>query len=245
MQRYKITIEYNGAPFVGWQSQGEKTSIQEVIEEALLQMSGQYIELYGAGRTDAGVHAMGQVAHFDLRVDFPTNEIIGALNFYLRVVPISILSVEKVASDFHARFAAKSRSYVYKIINRKAPLALEAGKAWHLRESLDMDLMQVAANSLIGKNDFASFRSIKCQAKSSIKTIDEINFLKKGELIEMYIKAPSFLHNQVRIIIGNLRKVGNGDFAPEMIKQILEVKDRTKAAATAPPDGLYLVKVEY
>ena len=245
MQRYKITIEYNGQLFVGWQRQAIGTSIQEVIEHALLKMSGSQITLFGAGRTDAGVHATHQTAHFDIRKDFPEDEIIGALNHYIKPNLISILSVEKVDKDFHARFSAVSRSYVYKIINRKAPLALELHKAWHIKENLDVNAMQKGAQFILGKHDFTSFRSTQCQAKTPIRSIEEISLMRTRELIEMHIKAPSFLHNQVRIIMGNLRKVGNGSFAPEFIQEILQAKDRTKAAETAPPDGLYLVEVKY
>jgi tRNA pseudouridine38-40 synthase len=245
MQRYKITIEYNGTSFVGWQRQAIGPSIQEVIENALFKMSGSEITLHGAGRTDAGVHATGQAAHFDLRKEFPVDEIMGALNHHIKPHLISILSVDVVPEDFHARFSAVSRSYVYKIINRKAPLALELNKAWHIKENLDVDAMQKAAQFMLGKHDFTSFRSTQCQAKSPVRTIEEIRLVRTSELIEMHIKAPSFLHNQVRIVMGNLRKVGNGTFAPEYIKEILEAKDRTKAAETAPPDGLYLVEVKY
>ncbi len=245
MQRYKIIIEYLGTPFIGWQRQAVEPSVQGTIETALHKMSGLETALFGAGRTDAGVHATGQVAHFDIRKDFPMDEIMGAINHYVKPLPISILSVEQVDNEFHARFSAKSRSYIYKIINRKAPLALENNKAWHIKDLLDVDVMQEAAKHLVGKHDFSSFRSAQCQSKSPIKTIDEIKFIKKNELIEMHISAPSFLHNQVRIIVGNLRRVGNSTFAPLEIKNILESKDRTKAAETAPPDGLYLTEVKY
>ncbi len=245
MKRYKITIEYNGQPFIGWQRQEVEPSVQGTIEAALFKMSGVQITLHGAGRTDAGVHATGQAAHFDIRQDFPMDEIMGAINHYVKPLPISILSVEGVDNEFHARFSAVSRAYIYKIINRKAPLALENGRAWHIKEELDVEAMQEAANYLIGKHDFSSFRSAQCQSKNPVKTIDAIELIRKGEGIEMHIKAPSFLHNQVRIIIGNLRKVGNGTFKPLQIKEILEAKDRTKAAETAPPDGLYLVEVKY
>ncbi len=245
MKRYKITIEYNGQPFIGWQRQEVEPSVQGTIEAALFKMSGSEITLHGAGRTDAGVHATGQVAHFDIRQDFPMDEIMGAINHYVKPLPISVLKVEAVDDEFHARFSALSRAYIYKIINRKAPLALENGRAWHIKEDLGIEAMQEAANYLIGKHDFSSFRSAQCQSKNPVKTIDTIELIRKGEGIEMHIKAPSFLHNQVRIIIGNLRKVGNGAFKPLQIKKILEAKDRTKAAETAPPDGLYLVEVKY
>ncbi len=245
MQRYKIKIEYDGTPFIGWQRQVISPSVQEVIEIALQKMIGSEIVLFGAGRTDAGVHATGQVAHFDIRKNFPMDEILGALNHYVKPFPISILSVEKVDNEFHARFSANSRTYIYKIKNRKAPLALENSRAWHVKDDLDVNLMQEAASYLIGKHDFSSFRSAQCQSKNPVKSIDAIEFTKEGDAIQMRIQAPSFLHNQVRIIIGNLRKVGNGSFQPLQIKEILEAKDRTKAAETAPPDGLYLVEVKY
>ena len=247
MARYKLLIEYDGYGFCGWQRQEEEESIQGSIEKALYKMAEQPVTVVGAGRTDAGVHALGQVAHFDMigKRSYDTQEILGALNFYLKAKKISILSIEKADDNFHARFSAKSRSYKYKIVNRSAPLAVQAGMAWHIKEQLDIELMNKAAQILVGKHDLTSFRSTQCQSPNPIRTIDSISLIQKDENIEMKITAPSFLHNQVRIIIGSLRKIGNLSWEPEKLQHVLRAKDRKLSAETAPPDGLYLEKILY
>lgn len=244
MPRYKLTIEYEGAPFCGWQRQDNGASVQQVIEEAISKMSGKTTPITGAGRTDAGVHATMQIAHFDLD-NFADEEVFGALNFHVKPWPISILKVEVVDAEFHARFSATSRSYVYKILNRAAPPAIERNHVWHVKELLDEKAMHAAAQVLIGTHDFSSFRAAPCQAKSPVKTISELTVTRKDEQVEINITAPSFLHNQVRIIVGNLREIGNGKLTKNELKSILEAKDRTLAKQTAPADGLYLVKVVY
>lgn len=246
MPRYKLTVEYKGTNFVGWQRQPTGPSIQETLEKAIYNFSSETVDVFGAGRTDAGVHAIAQVCHFDLVKDFPVNEVQGAINHFVKPNPISILNVEKVDEDFHARFSAKYRSYIYKIITRRAPLAIMDSLAWHVTDELNVEQMHNAAQTLIGTHDLTSFRSTSCEAKSPIRTIDVIDVKRLSkEEVHIYIKAPSFLHNQVRIIVGCLYKVGIGSFSKDDLQKILDAKDRTKAAFTAPSDGLYLFEVGY
>lgn len=246
MNRYKIEIEYKGTSFSGWQKQHDCISVQEVIEKAIFSFSQESPQLFAAGRTDAGVHALGQVAHFELAKDFSEHEVQGAINHFVKPHPISILKVSKMDTEFHARFSAKSRSYIYKIICRPAPLAILNNLAWQINHSLDINKMHDAAQILIGKHDLTSFRSTGCQAKNPVRNIDIITVSKVSEEeINIYIKAPSFLHNQVRIIVGCLYELGIGKITKKDLQNILEAKDRTKASFTAPPEGLYLLKVEY
>ena len=247
MVRYKILIEYHGEAFCGWQKQNHSPSIQEEIEDAIYYLSNQRVEVIGAGRTDAGVHALGQVAHFDIcsKREYTTREIEGGLNHYLSSYPISILSACKVDQGFHARFSAKSRQYRYKILNRRAPLSLHKGLFWHVIEDLDHAYMHQAAQILIGKHDFTSFRTTQCQSHSPVKTISSIEIKRDMDIITMVIEAPSFLHNQVRIIIGTLRNLGNHKWDISRLNKILELKDRKAAGQTAPPSGLYLDKIAY
>jgi tRNA pseudouridine38-40 synthase len=245
MQRYKIKFEYDGSDFHGWQEQKGLVSVQETIQTAIENFSGEVVTVHGAGRTDAGVHALGQVAHFDLNNHKPSNEVCSALNHFLKNKKIAILEAVEVGQDFHARFSAKSRSYIYIIINRKAHLTTQQGLAWHIPEKLDENLMHAAAQHLTGLHDLASFRSSQCQAKSSVKSIDVIEVERYDERIEIFIKARSFLHNQVRIIVGTLRKIGNASWHPNKIQQILAARNRSAAGQTAPPYGLYLSGVEY
>jgi tRNA pseudouridine38-40 synthase len=240
MQRYKITIEYDGSDFHGWQEQKGLRSVQQTIQEAIFKFSGESVVLYGAGRTDAGVHAIGQVGHFDLQTFKDPNEVSRALNHFLKNEKIAILKTEEVTEDFHARFSAVSRSYVYKILNRRAHLTTQKGLAWHVMEPLDVTLMHEAAQHLIGFHDLTSFRSAQCQSTSALKSISSIAVERHGENIEVFITARSFLHNQVRIIVGTLRKVGNGFWHPSKIQEIIEARDRSAAGQTAPPYGLYL-----
>ncbi|MFI4955147.1 MAG: tRNA pseudouridine(38-40) synthase TruA, partial [Gammaproteobacteria bacterium] len=211
---------------------------------AIGKASGIILNLTGAGRTDAGVHATAQVAHFDL-ADFPSDELFGALNHYVKPHPISILKVEEVDAEFHARFSATSRSYVYKILNRLAPPAIDVNRVWHVKEPLDEKAMHEAAQVLIGTHDFSSFRAAPCQAKSPIRTVTKLVIDREGELIRINITAPSFLHNQVRIIVGNLREIGNGKISKADLQNILQAKDRTIAKQTAPATGLYMCDVAY
>jgi tRNA pseudouridine38-40 synthase len=246
LKRYKLTIEYEGTDFAGWQKQKNRLGIQQLIEEAIFKLSGEKSMVYGAGRTDAGVHAFNQVAHFELMKDYPLKQVSGAINHYLKPHPIVIKSVEEVNNEFHARFSAKFRSYVYQIVNRATPLALYKDYAWHIGEPLDIESMSDAAQILVGEHDFSSFRSAFCQSKRVVKSIDEILVGKAGpDLIKIYIKAPSFLHNQVRIIVGCLVEIGKGKWDKKRLQKVLEAKDRKEAAKTAPPQGLFLYEIEY
>lgn len=245
MYRYKLTIEYDGSNFSGWQKQEGEPSVQETIAKALQKFCGQELEVCGAGRTDAGVHALGQVAHFDAPKEYPEYTVRDALNFYLQGSGAAIVKAEKVPDDFHARFSAKERSYIYRILNRRSPSPLMAQRVWQVPLPLDGEKMSEAAEKLLGKHDFSSFRAAECQAKSPVKTLDEISFNCSGEEIIIYVRARSFLHNQVRIITGTLVQVGLGKLTPEDVANILKAKDRTKAGPTAPPFGLYLYRVHY
>ncbi len=245
MQRWKLTIEYDGTPFCGWQRQLDCPSVQQTIEEAILAYSGEEVTVHTAGRTDTGVHALGQVAHFDMPKKFTPKEIRDATNHHMGDALISILSAEKVNEEFHARFDAKKRFYKYVIKNRFAPPVIGAKYFWHVKRPLDIDAMQHAAQHLLGKHDFTSFRDSQCQAKSPIKTLEKIDISRQGEDIIFQISAISFLHHQVRNMVGTLEKVGSGSWEIDSIKDILASKDRTKAGPTAPASGLFLVKVEY
>ena len=243
--RYKITVEYDGTLFIGWQKQHKGISVQSVIEEALQKFTGDETSLTGAGRTDAGVHAKGAVAHFDTAKEYAPFNIVNGLNFYLHDYPVSILSAEAVGDDFHARFSAKSRSYLYRILARRSPPALDDKRVWHIPVALDVKAMEEGAKYLLGKHDFSAFRSAECQAKSPIRTLDELTVTAAGDEIHIHARARSFLHNQVRIMTGTLYNVGLGKIAPQEVEKIIESKDRTLAGPTAPAFGLYLMKVEY
>ena len=245
MPRYKLTIEYDGGPYVGWQRQANGLSVQQAIEEAVESLCQASAVVYGAGRTDAGVHAIGQVAHVDLIKDLPADKVRDALNFYLRLQPIVIARAEEVDEEFHARFSATGRSYLYRILNRRAPAALERGHVWHVPHLLDAAAMHEAAQELIGHHDFTSFRSTECQAPSPVKTLDELRVSRAGEEIHVVAKARSFLHNQVRIMVGTLKLVGDGKWSAGDVAKALAAADRTKGGPTAPPDGLYLMEVRY
>ncbi len=245
--RYKITIEYDGTNLLGWQKQTEGFTVQGYVESAIEKFSHKTVEIVGAGRTDTGVHATHQVAHFDLDTTLSPFRIMGAINAHLQNLkaPVSILEIQEVDDDFHARFSAIMRGYIYKISNRRSPLILDNKRKWQVGYPLDIEKMQIGANYLIGQHDFSSFRGAGCQALSPIKSIENITINKTGDDIDIIIVAKSFLYHQVRNIVGTLKAVGEGRFTPEDIKTILENKDRTKAGATAPAHGLYLNKVEY
>jgi len=245
MPRYQIIIEYDGTPFVGWQRQENGPSIQSALEQALGKLTGEEVVVFGAGRTDAGVHARGQVAHFDLSSPWVVGKIRDGLNYHLRPNPVVVLSCNGVAAEFDARFDAVKRHYLYRIINRRAQLALESLRAWAVKMPLDHDAMHQAAQYLIGKHDFTTFRSINCQANSALRTLDEVRVERDGDRIEIYVKARSFLHNQVRSIAGSLKMVGEGKWSPEHMKDILGAKDRAACGPVAPAHGLYLVQVDY
>jgi tRNA pseudouridine38-40 synthase len=250
MTRWKLTIEYDGAPYSGWQYQDHAPSVQDEIEKAIKQFCQQDIRIYVAGRTDAGVHALGQVAHFDLDYgdrDISGYELAKALNAHLRMAgqTIAILHAEIVSDDFHARFSAKNKLYIYRIINRPAPLTFELGKAWQFKRPLDVDSMQDAAQVLLGVHDFTSFRDSQCQAKSPIKTLDRFDITRQGDLITCEVEGRSFLHHQVRNMVGTLSHVGEGKWSKDDVCAALEARDRTKGGITCPPDGLYLARIDY
>jgi tRNA pseudouridine38-40 synthase len=245
MPRYKLTIEYEGTPFVGWQRQAAQPSVQGAIEDAAARLSGTAVTVRGAGRTDAGVHALGQVAHFDLERDWPGDKLRDALNAHLRPQPVAILSAETTSADFDARFSATARHYRYRIVNRRPPLALDPLRAWRVARPLDGEAMYAAAQHLVGTHDFTTFRSAECQAKSPVKTLDRIAVHRRGEEIVIEASARSFLHNQIRSIAGSLKLVGEGKWRPAAMKEALSARDRSACGPVAPPHGLYLVRVDY
>ena len=245
MPRYKITIEYDGTPFVGWQIQDNGPTVQGHIIAAVLAFTGEKVAVQGAGRTDAGVHALGQVAHFDLNVERDTDTICDALNAYLRPHPIAIVAAEKMPPTFDARFSAIKRHYLYRIENRRADLALDRNRAWRSSRPLDAPAMHAAAQRLVGNHDFTTFRAAECQAKSPVKTLDRLDVARSGDEIRVIAEARSFLHHQVRSIVGSLVLVGEGKWRAEDLSHALAARDRSKCGPVAPPDGLYLVRVEY
>ena len=245
MPRYKLVLEYDGGPFVGWQHQKNGTSVQESVEEAVLRFCGERVRVYGAGRTDAGVHALGQVAHIDLERNARPDTVRDALNFHLKPLPVAVLSAERVPETFHARLSAKRRAYVYRIVNRRAPLALDAGRAWQVKVPLDAEAMHRAAQVLVGKHDFTTFRAKLCQAKSPVKTLDALSVARDGDEIRITARARSFLHHQVRNITGTLALVGEGKWTEHDVAKALAARNRAKGGPTAPPEGLYLTEVVY
>jgi tRNA pseudouridine38-40 synthase len=245
MPRYKIIVEYDGAPFAGWQYQENSPSVQRAIMTAIEAFSGEKVMVQGAGRTDAGVHALGQVAHFDLASERDTDTVRDAINAHLRPLPVAILSAEKVPGDFDARRSAVRRHYLYRIANRRPDLAIERGRAWRLPRRLDAEAMHAAAQRLVGKHDFTTFRSTECQAKSPEKTLDRLDVSRLGDEIHISAVARSFLHNQVRSMVGSLVVVGDGKWQAADLARALEARDRSACGPVAPPDGLYLVKVDY
>jgi tRNA pseudouridine38-40 synthase len=245
MARYKMTIEYDGGPFAGWQFQTNAPTVQGVMEDALANLGGTRPSVHAAGRTDAGVHAKGQVAHVDLEREWDPRTLRNAINAHLRPHPVSVLGVEAVTEDFHARFKAIRRYYLYRIANRPAPLALERGKAWWHPVLLDHHAMHEAAQALIGKHDFTTFRAAECQAQSPVKTLDHIAVTRDGDMIDITVDARSFLHHQVRSIVGSLKLVGEGKWPIGEMEAALLAHDRTRCGPVAPPTGLYLMRVDY
>lgn len=244
MFRYKIIIEYDGSEFAGWQKQQHNISVQGAIETAIFSFTRDNVIVYGAGRTDAGVHALGQVAHFDLHRYYSPHVIQSAINHFIKS-KISILHVEEAEPHFHARFDAIKKRYIYQIIHRKSPLALMKNKAWLIKDELDIPLMQQASAILIGTHDFSSFRNARCQGKNPIKTINDIQISKTGDMVQLSFEAKSFLHNQVRIMTGTLKDIGIGKINVNQLQYILEQKNRQYACNTAPPYGLYLERIWY
>jgi tRNA pseudouridine38-40 synthase len=245
MPRYKLTIEYDGTPFVGWQMQENGPSVAGALADAAERFAGERPAIGGAGRTDAGVHALGQVAHVDFTKDWDTDTVRDALNAQLRPNPIAVLAAERVVDDFDARFSAKARHYLYRIVNRRADLALERERAWRVGKPLDAEAMHAAAQRLVGHHDFTTFRSAECQAKSPQKTLDRLDVSRAGEEIGVRASARSFLHHQVRSMVGSLVQVGEGRWRADDLAAALAAKDRARCGPVAPACGLYLLRVDY
>jgi tRNA pseudouridine38-40 synthase len=245
MPRYKLTIEYDGTPFSGWQVQDNAPTVQGALEAAVRAICSEDVRVNGAGRTDAGVHALGQVAHFDLSRDWRPDRVRDALNAQLRPHPVAVLGVEAVADSFDARFSAIRRHYLYRIINRRADLALDRGRAWRVAARLDAGAMHQAAQLLVGRHDFTTFRSAECQARSAEKTLDRLTVERRGEEIEIAAAARSFLHHQVRSMAGSLAWVGARKWSVDDMAKALAARSRSACGTVAPPEGLYLVKVDY
>jgi tRNA pseudouridine38-40 synthase len=245
MPRYKLIIEYDGAPFCGWQIQDNGASVQGALETAIKAICGEHVRVHGAGRTDAGVHALAQVAHCDIAKHFVPGRFRDGLNAHLRPHPIGVLSAEIVPDTFEARFSAKRRHYRYRISNRRANLALDIGHVWRLPRPLDADAMHAAAQKLVGKHDFTTFRDTECQAKSPEKNLDQLDVVRDGDAVSIVTSARSFLHSQVRSMVGSLVWVGEGRWSADDLAAALAAKNRTACGPVAPPDGLYLVRVDY
>jgi len=243
--RFRLTLEYDGAGFVGWQRQDNGPSVQQALEDAVFAFCGERVTAVAAGRTDAGVHALGQVVHLDIARAVAVETVRDAVNYHLRPAPIAVLAVEAAAADFHARFSAVERAYLYRIVNRRAPLALDRGRAWGVAAPLDAAAMAEAARALVGRHDFTSFRAASCQAASPVKTLDVLEVARAGAEVRVAARARSFLHHQVRNMVGTLKLVGEGKWSAADVAAALAARDRSAAGPTAPPGGLYLVEVRY
>jgi len=243
--RYRLVVEYDGRPFVGWQRQTNGPSVQEAIEDAARAYCGREVVVQSAGRTDAGVHALAMTAHADLPRDDGGDAVRDALNHHLRPHPVAVLSAERARPDFHARFSCVGRRYEYRILCRRAPAALDAGRVWRVAWPLDVDAMAAAGARLVGRHDFTTFRSAHCQADSPVRTLDAVDVRRAGEEIVVACAARSFLHNQVRSIVGTLERVGAGKWSVDDVTRALEARDRAACGPTAPPDGLYFVEALY
>ncbi len=245
MPRFKLTLEYDGTPFVGWQRQTNGLSVQEVIETALNALCGERVEIRGAGRTDTGVHAIGQAAHADLGKDWRSDVLRDGLNALIRPYPVAILTADRVSEDFDARRSAVRRHYLYRIVNRRAPLTVRRGYAWLVKRKLDAGAMHAAARHLVGCHDFSTFRASQCQAGSPVRTLDRLDVTRAGEEIQIRVSARSFLHTQVRSIAGSLEHVGSGKWTVADLRAALDARDRRRCGIVAPPEGLYLMRVDY
>lgn len=250
--RWKLTLEYDGTPFAGWQKQANALTVQESLEDAIHKFCGETVTTHVAGRTDAGVHALGQVAHVDLEKESDPKTVRDAINFHLRPKPVAVVKAQPASEEFHARFSALRRVYCYKILmGRRADVVIDANRVWHVSHALDVSSMEKAAKHLLGEHDFTTFRDSACQAKSPVRSIDKIEFrenktaLGYGHHLEIWVEAKSFLHHMVRNITGTLKMVGEGKWQPDDVKAALEAKDRTRGGPTAPAEGLYFVRVEY
>jgi tRNA pseudouridine38-40 synthase len=245
MPRYKLIIEYDGTPFVGWQAQDNGASVQGVVTDAIAAFAGERVTVSGAGRTDAGVHALGQVAHVDLTREWDNDTVRDAVNFHVRPQPVAVLAAEQVAADFDARFSARKRHYLYRIANRRADLTLDQNRVWRVPRPLDAAAMNEAAQLLVGRHDFTTFRAAECQAKSPVKTLDRLDVTRDGDEVRIAASARSFLHHQVRSMVGSLVHVGDGKWRAADLASALAARDRAACGQVAPPHGLYLVRVEY
>ena len=245
MTRWRLTIEYDGGPFMGWQRQDHGPSVQQTLEEALLRMTGEDAVFTAAGRTDAGVHALAMPAHVDVMKSLTPHRLREGLNALVRPRPVSVLDVVQVADDWHARFSCVGRRYLYRILNRRAPPALDAGKVWHVAVPLDVDAMTEGARHLIGRHDFTTFRSVHCQSDSPVKTLDRLEVTREGDEIHVEAAARSFLHHQVRSMVGCLGLVGRGQWSPDDMRKALDTRDCTALGLNAPPHGLYFVEAIY
>ena len=245
MTRWRLTIEYDGSPFVGWQRQGLGQSVQQALEEALFRMTGELARVHAAGRTDSGVHALAMSAHVDIAKTLTPHRLREGLNALVRPEPITILEVEPVADDWHARFTCVGRRYLYRILDRRPPPALDRGRVWHIGSGLDVDVMAEGAAKLLGQHDFTTFRSVHCQSKSPVKTLDSLDVSREAQEIRVRAAARSFLHHQVRSMVGCLAMVGRGQWQPDDIAKALEARDRAALGLNAPPDGLYFFEAIY
>jgi tRNA pseudouridine38-40 synthase len=249
MPRFALKIEYDGAPFAGWQRQAEQPSVQGAVEAALAKLERDIPSIAAAGRTDAGVHALGQVAHCDLAKEWEPFRLSEALNYHLKPAPVAVVACAHVSDAFHARFSARERRYLFRLVSRRAPLVHDRGQAWRVPHELDLAAMQAGAAQLIGRHDFTTFRSVQCQADSPVKTLDALDIEAQpypgGTEYRLHVRARSFLHNQVRSFVGTLERVGAGAWAPEDMTAALEARDRAACGPVCPPDGLYLVGVSY
>ncbi len=245
MTRWRLTVEFDGGPFVGWQRQGIGESVQAVLERAIGQMTGEAVAVHGAGRTDAGVHALAMAAHVDIAKPLTEHRLREGINALVRPAPVSVTAVAPVADDWHARFSCSGRRYLYRILNRRAPPAVERGKVWHIAHPLDADAMAEGAARLVGEHDFTTFRSVHCQSKSPVKTLDLLEVERVGEEIHVQAAARSFLHHQVRSMVGCLALVGRGQWSAGEITAALEARDRAALGLNAPPQGLYFVAATY
>ncbi|WP_324750310.1 tRNA pseudouridine(38-40) synthase TruA [Sphingomonas sp. LY54] len=245
MTRFRLTVEFDGRPFMGWQRQAHGPSVQQAIEEAVARMTGEQAVLHAAGRTDAGVHALAMTAHVDIAKEVTPFRLSEGLNALLAPQPVAILEAEAAADDFHSRFSCIGRRYVYRIVNRRAPLTFEAGRAWRVAAALDAAAMHEAAQLLVGRHDFTTFRSAHCQSESPLKTLDRLDVVREGDRIDFHVAARSFLHHQVRSMVGCLQLVGRGKWSARDLKEALEARDRAALGLNAPPDGLYFAAALY
>jgi tRNA pseudouridine38-40 synthase len=245
LTRFALTLEFDGGPFFGLQRQGHGPSVQESVERAVLEVTGETVTMHSAGRTDSGVHALGMVSHVDIAKEIAPFRLMEALNAKLRPDPIAVLACETRPEEWHARFACIGRRYQYRIRNRRAPLTLERGRAWHVTRPLDAEAMHRAAQLLVGRHDFTTFRSVHCQARDPVKTLDRLAVERAGDLVTIEAEARSFLHHQVRSMVGTLALVGHGQWSEEQVAEALEARDRGALGLNAPPEGLYFVEARY